>query len=134
MKTSRILAGALLAGGLWSSSAFAQAPPAAPPAAANPAAALGADPQPAGKMGFCEKIDKAIDRKRRKLCQVPLGGMLNSITKPLSAATGGIIPGFCPARPSDEDLKKPGAEGGAAQALKDAVEPPARHKAARLIG
>src|SRR5207244_2940983 len=37
-------------------------------------------------------------------------------------------------RPSEEDTKKPGAEGAAAQALKDAVEASARRKAVRLLG
>jgi hypothetical protein len=132
MKKSRVLAGAFLAGGLWSSAAFAQAPPPAA-AAPNPAAALGADTTPAAKPGICERIDKALDRKRRKCCQIPLGQMLNSITKPLSAATGGIIPGFCPAKPSDEDLKKPGAEGAAANLMKDAVEAQARRRAVRIM-
>jgi hypothetical protein len=133
MKTSRILAGALLAGGLWSSSAFSQVP--AAPAAPAAAAGVGADGAAAAvKPGICEKIDAALDRKRRKLCQIPLGGMLNSITKPLTAATGGIIPGFCPSMPSTEDQKKPGAQGAAAQLMADAVEAAARRKAVRLMG
>lgn len=128
MKKSRILAGALLAGGLWSSSAFGQAPAApAVPGAADPAAA-------AAKPGICEKIDKALDKKRRKLCQIPLGQMLNSITKPLSAATGGIIPSFCPAKPGEEELKKAGSEGAAANLMKDAVEAQARRRAVRIMG
>ena len=128
MKNSRILAGALLAGGLWSATAFAQVPPPAPVPA--PAAAAAA----AAKPGFCEKLAACCDRVKRKLCGAPIGQMLNSITKPLTAATGGIIPGFCPAKPSDEELKKPGAAGAAAQALKDAVEAKERRAAVRILG
>jgi hypothetical protein len=132
MKKVHILAGAILATGLWQAAAFGQAPaapaPAAAAAAGDPAAAAAAKPT------FCERLDKACDKCRRKICATPLGGMLNSITKPLSIATGGIIPNFCPIKPSDDDLKKPGAEGAAAQAMKDAVEASARRKAVRLLG
>lgn len=127
MKKARILAGALLAGGLWSTAVFGQVPPPPPPAAA-PAAAVAAKPT------FCEKLEKCCDHFRRKLCATPIGQMLNSATRPLSAATGGIIPGFCPIKPSDDDLKKPGAAGAAAQALKDAVEAKERRAAVRLLG
>jgi hypothetical protein len=128
MQKARILAGALLAGGLWTATVFGQAPPPPPAAAGAAPAAVAAKPT------FCEKLEMCIDRCRRKLCAKPLGQMLNSMTKPLTAATGGIIPGFCPVTPSAADLKKPGAAGAAAQALKDAVEAKERRAAVRLLG
>lgn len=128
MKIARILAGALLAGGLWTGTVFAQVPPPVPAAPAAAPAAVAVKPT------FCEKLEMCLDRCRRKLCAKPIGQMLNSITKPLTAATGGIIPGFCPITPSAADLKKPGAAGAAAQALKDAVEAKERRAAVRLLG
>lgn len=127
MIRSRVLAGALLVSGWWAGAAVAQTP--APSATAATAAAA-----EAAKPGFCERIEQGIDRKRRKLCQTPLGNMLNSISRPFNTFTGGIIPNFCPGKPSEEDLKKPGAEGAAAQAAKDAAEAQARRKAVRLMG
>lgn len=124
MKATRILAGAILVSGLWAGASRAQAP-----AVPADAAAAAAD-----KPGFCEKIEMGIDRKRRKMCEKPIGQMLNAITKPFSAATGGIIPGFCPGTPSEEDLKKPGAAGAAAQAMKDAAEAAERRRAVRILG
>lgn len=125
MTRSRILAGAFLVSGWWAGSVVAQTPA---PATGTTASAEAAKP------GICERIEKGIDRKRRKLCQTPLGNMLNSITRPFNTFTGGIIPNFCPGKPSEEDLKKPGAEGAAAQAAKDAAEAQARRKAVRLMG
>jgi hypothetical protein len=130
MKKAHILAGAILIHGLWASAAIGQAPvpPAAAAAAADPGAAAAAKPT------FCDRLDKACDKCRRKICASPLGGMLNAITKPASIATGGIIPNFCPAMPSDDDLKKPGAAGAANLAMKDALEASARRKAVRMLG
>jgi hypothetical protein len=130
MKRTRILAGAFLAGGLWATAAFGQVPAAGGAAAAGAPAAADA----AAKPTFCEKFEKCIDKFRRKLCATPIGQMLNSLTKPLTAATGGIIPGFCPGKPSEEETKKPGAAGAAAQALKDAAEAKERRAAVRLLG
>lgn len=127
MNRSRVLAGAILVSGWWAGAVVAQTP--APSATAATAAAA-----EAAKPGFCERIEQGIDRKRRKLCQTPLGNMLNSISRPFNTFTGGIIPNFCPGKPSEEDLKKPGAEGAAAQAAKDAAEAQARRKAVRLMG
>jgi hypothetical protein len=60
--------------------------------------------------------------------------MLNSMTKPLTMGSGGIIPPFCPPMPSKEELAKPGVEGDAARAKKDALEADARRQAVRLLG
>ncbi len=133
MKKARILAGVILANGLWAVAAFAQ-PPAPPAAPAAAAAAADPNAAAAAKPTFCDRLDKACDKCRRKICATPLGGILNAITKPASIATGGIIPNFCPIKPSDDDLKKPGAEGAAAQAIKDAQEASARRKAVRILG
>src|SRR5262249_4862700 len=102
MKKARILAGAILASGLWTGAALAQpgAGAGAGAAAGGAAPAAGADgAAAAAKPGFCEKVENCIDRKRRKLCQSPFGQMLNAITKPFTAFSGGIIPGFFPGTP-----------------------------------
>ena len=64
----------------------------------------------------------------------PAGQMLNSMTQPLTFATGGIIPPFCPIIPSAADLAKPGV-GGAADAIKkDALEAKVRREKVRFLG
>jgi len=130
MKKVRMMVLAAAAGGIWTASAIAQAPP-APPAAPAPAAAAAATQE---KKGFFERVCESIERKKRKLCTTPAGQMLNSMTKPLTMATGGIIPPFCPAMPSKDELAKGGVEGDAARAKKDALEADARRQAVRLLG
>ncbi len=112
----------------------AQVPGAVPPATV--AAATQAAPAAAGAadVGFFGKCYQACEDCKRKLCAMPLGNMLNSMTQPMSAMSGGIIPNFCPTTPTAEDLAKPGVEGASAQAKKDAAEAKARRSAVRYLG
>jgi hypothetical protein len=108
--------------GLW---AQVPAAPAAPGAAAPAATGLGA------KLGSLhDKKAACLD----KLCSTPLGQLLNNMTKPASAMTGGIIPGLCPTVPSAAELAKPNSEGAAAQIKKDEAEAKARAAAVRYLG
>jgi hypothetical protein len=89
---------------------------------------------PAEPQGFLSRFCAQIDACRRKLCLTPAGQMLNSMTQPLTFATGGIIPPFCPIVPSAADLAKPGV-GGAADAIKkDALEAKVRREKVRFLG
>jgi hypothetical protein len=99
-----------------------------PGAAPPPAAAMVARP------GFFQRVCAGLDECRRKICRTPAGQLLNGVTKPVSAFTGGVIPGFCPIMPSAMDLMKPGVSGAAAQAQKDALEAKARRDAVRFLG
>jgi hypothetical protein len=60
--------------------------------------------------------------------------MLNNLTMPLTAATGGIIPPFCPLMPSAADLAQSGVAGAAAAGKKDALEAAARRANVRYLG
>lgn len=112
----------------------AQLPGTVPPGSV--AAAQQAAPAAAGAadVGFFGKCYQACEDCKRKLCSMPLGTMLNSMTQPMSAMSGGIIPNFCPTTPSAEDLAKPGVEGASAQAKKDAAEAKARRASVRYLG
>ncbi len=105
---------------------------AAVPAAAGTAGAAGA--ADAVKPGCLEKICVRCEAFRRKLCVTPAGALINNMTKPLSALTGGIIPPFCPVLPSPKDLAKPGVAGAAAEGKKDAAEAKARQMDVRYLG
>jgi hypothetical protein len=117
-----------------SSVAWAQVPPAAPAAAAAATPVAGAAVAAAPAPNFCEQCLAACESCKRKLCEMPLGAMLNSMTKPMSGLSGGIIPNFCPVTPSKEDLAKPGVEGAAAQAKADALAAKARRQGVRYLG
>ncbi len=88
----------------------------------------------AANPGFCEKCWQACEDCKRRLCAMPLGGMLNGMTKPFSGMSGGIIPSFCPEMPGKEELAKAGVEGASAQAKKDALEAKARRQSVRYLG
>jgi len=110
---------------------------AAPTAAAAPAVAGAtgaAGAADAVKPGCLEKICVRCEAFRRKLCVTPAGALINNMTKPLSALTGGIIPPFCPILPSPKDLAKPGVAGAAAEGKKDAAEAKARQMDVRYLG
>lgn len=110
------------------------------PAAAAPAAAAGAAPAAAAagaaeaKQGFFMKLCKTLDECRRKLCMTPTGQLLNSMSRPAAGLTGGVIPSFCPAMPSDKDLAQPGVAGAADAAKKDALEAKMRREKVRFLG
>ncbi len=108
--------------GLW---AQVPAAPAAAGAAAPAATGLGA------KLGSLhDKKAACLD----KLCTTPLGQLLNNMTKPASAMTGGVIPGLCPVVPSAAELAKPNSEGAAAQIKKSEAEAKARAAAVKYLG
>jgi len=112
---------------------FAQAPVApAAPAAAAPAAAAAAGVE--AKPGFIKRACDALEECKRKICKTPAGAMINNMTKPLTFATGGIIPPFCPAMPSAADLAQQGVAGAAAAGKKDALEAAARRDGVRYLG
>jgi len=108
------------------------AAPAAPPAPATPTAASAAGVE--AKPGFFKKLCDACEECKRKICKTPAGAMLNNMTKPLTLATGGIIPPFCPQFPSAADLAQAGVAGAAAAGKKDALEAAARKDAVRFLG
>lgn len=113
--------------------ASAQVPavPAAPAVPAGPAQAAGAAQAAAGPLArFCAMLEDC----KRKTCATPAGQLINGITKPLTALTGGVIPPFCPVMPTEADLKKPGVAGAADVAKKDALEAKARQGAVRYLG
>ena len=89
---------------------------------------------PAEPQGFFGKLCAQCDACRRKLCMTPAGAMLNSMTQPLTMATGGIIPPFCPIVPSAADLAKPGVAGASDAIKKDALEAKMRRDKVRFLG
>lgn len=99
-------------------------------AATGATAAAGAEAAP----GFFKKACMALEECKRKLCLTAAGQLINSMTAPISAMTGGVIPPFCPIMPSAKDLAKEGTEGAAANAKKDALEAKERVKAVRYLG
>ncbi len=98
--------------------------------AAGPATAAAAEAKP----GFFKRCCQALDDCKRKLCKTAAGQLLNSMTAPVSTLTGGVIPSFCPIMPNAADLAKPGVDGAAANAKKDALEAKERVKAVRYLG
>ena len=123
------------------SGASGQAPIGAPPpgAPATPAGVTpGAAPPPAAgvapKAGFFARLCAGLDACRRKICATPAGQLINSMTKPVTAFSGGVIPPFCPIMPSAKDLEKAGVGGAAAAAQKDALEAKERRAAVRFLG
>jgi len=118
-----------------SGQAKAQVPAAAAPTAiaSGPGAtavAAGAEAKP----GFFKRLCDTLEECKRKICKTPAGAMINNMTKPLTFATGGIIPPFCPVFPSAADLAQQGVAGAAAAGKKDALEAAARRDGVRYLG
>src|SRR4051794_1751908 len=136
----RLLRAALAAGGMAVAISLAScaAPgvPAAPVAAVPGVAPIPGAPVavPAEPQGFFAKLCAQCEACRRKLCLTPAGAMLNNMTKPLTMATGGIIPPFCPIVPSAADLAKPGVAGASDAIKKDALEAKMRRDKVRFLG
>lgn len=136
----RLLRSALATGGM--AIAISLASCAAPGVPAAPVAAVpGVAPipgaavaVPAEPQGFFMKLCAQCEACRRKLCLTPAGAMLNNMTKPLTMATGGIIPPFCPIVPSAADLAKPGVAGASDAIKKDALEAKMRRDKVRFLG
>jgi hypothetical protein len=134
-------AGLLLTAGL-SSQVHAQgvavpgaAAPAAAPAAAVPPTAAAPAAAPGNLWSFICLTPEQKAACIQKICNCPLGQMLNNGLKPMSAMSGGLIPTFCPAI-SPADLAKPAdsAEGAAARAKADEADAKARREAVRFLG
>jgi hypothetical protein len=127
--------GVLLAAGL----AVGQVPgglPGGAPAAAPPGfpGAPAAAPAAAPQGGFFSKLCAACAACKQKICASPAGQMLNNMTKPLTFATGGIFPPFCPIMPTAQDLAQPGVAGASDAIKKDALEAQMRRDKVRFLG
>ena len=128
-----LLAAGVMAVAISLASCAAPGVPAAPVAAAPPIPGAPVV-APAEPQGFIGKLCAQCDACRRKLCMTPAGAMLNSMTQPLTMATGGIIPPFCPIVPSAADLAKPGVAGASDAIKKDALEAKMRRDKVRFLG
>jgi hypothetical protein len=134
MRKSAIVATGILLAASLSNAQIPGVP--GPPPGAIPAGFPGATPPaaPDAKLGFFGKMCAGLQACRAKLCQSPAGQMLNNATKPLSAMTGGIMPGFCPIMPSAADLAQPGVAGASDAIKKDALEAKMRQEKVRFLG
>jgi hypothetical protein len=116
--------------------ALAQTAPAVPAAPAAPAAPV---PTVWNKLGITKDN---CDACKDKCCKSVLGQMLNNMTKPLTFATGGLVPPLCPPTPTDAELKKlldpdstaSEAEKTAAKIKADEANAAARRAAIRYLG
>jgi hypothetical protein len=70
----------------------------------------------------------------RKLCEKPLGKLLNNSLSPISALSGGLISPFCPITPTLADLADPGAVGAASKVMLDEAGAAKRRAAVRYLG
>ena len=109
----------------------APAAPAVPGVAApvSPLAAPAAEP----RLGFFGRLAQRIRAFRTRITPTPLGQLLNNATKPLSALTGGVIPGGAP-KPTDKEVAAPGVGGAAAEGKKDAAEAKKRADDVKFLG
>jgi hypothetical protein len=77
---------------------------------------------------------------RQRICASPLGAMLNGLVGPAATMTGGLIPTFCPAVPTDAQVAAAAAAGGptgaeavAAKIKQDEADAKARRAAIRYL-
>jgi hypothetical protein len=118
----------------------AAAPPPAP-GAATPSTAAGAAARAKGPLTqlvecLCPTPEK-LEAKRQKFCNCALGRLVNSMLKPVTTFSGGLIPDLCPPnKPTTADLTKDptSAEGAAAHIQKLEAEAAARRAAVRYLG
>jgi hypothetical protein len=114
--------------------------PAPPPVPAAPAApaVIQVVQAPPPKKTLLEQCTQMKANCKAAICASPLGALLNGVLAPVSAVTGGIVPGFCPGpnTPNPADLAKPpdSAEGAAAAIKKSEAEAKARRAAVRYLG
>jgi hypothetical protein len=131
---------AMLAGltpGLW---AQVPTPPVPPVPGGLPAAVPGAPAAPAAAApgGLCQFLGLSsaqLDACKQRLCQTPMGQLLNNSFKPIGVLTGGILGNCCPPV-NNADLAKPAdsAEGAAARVKADEAGAAARRAAVRYLG
>lgn len=116
--------------GIW-----AQLPPpgvgAAPPPVVAPAPAA---PAPANLWSFLCPTPEQAAACKSKICKLKIVQLIGAGMKPVSALTGGVIGGCCPAVDPLDLLKPPtSAEGAAAQIKKDEAEAGKRRAAIRYL-
>jgi HEAT repeats len=104
----------------------------APAAAVGPTTAAAAQPQTLWSwLGIsCPQLEAC----KQKKCATPCGQLLNKMTMPLTAFTGGVIPGYCPLMPSAAELADQGAVGAAAKIKAEEAQAKARKAAMRYLG
>lgn len=105
------------------------AAPAVPGGVPAAPAAAAAEPAP----GFFGRMCQRLDACKRKIADTPLGQLLANAKKPLSALTGGVVPGGPPA-PTDKEAAAPGVGGAAAAGKKDAAEAKKRVADVQFLG
>jgi hypothetical protein len=104
------------------------------------AGALGAAAPQKTIWGFFGLSHQSLAACREKLCRCQLGQLLNSMTTPASAFTGGLIPPLCPPIPSASDLAAmqqmggaQGAQAVAAKIMQDEADAKARVAAVEYL-
>lgn len=96
-----------------------------------PAAPVYVAPPPAGG-GFWQSVCASCAAKKAALSNSPLCKLLKNALGPLSALTGGMVPGTT--GPSQQDLGAPGTVGAAAKIQQDQKEAGKRREAVRFLG
>ncbi len=123
--------------------AGAAGPAAGASALGGATSALGAAPaaaQPATLGGFLGLSKANLAACKAKICASQFGQLLNSMTVPASAFTGGIVPLLCPPVPTDQQLAAMqamgagGAQAVAAKIMKDEADAKARVAAVEYLG
>src|SRR5438128_1912103 len=106
-------------------------------AAGLPSAAATAGPPPGGPTlwSFLGVSKPQIDVIRIKVCQTPLGRLMNNSLAPVGALSVGMLGGCCPAINPADLLKPPdSAEGLAARIKAEELDAKARRAAVRYLG
>jgi HEAT repeats len=109
--------------------------PAAAAAGLPSATAVAAPPPTVTLWSFLGISKPQIDVCRLKVCNSPLGQLMNNTTKPLNALGGGMLGSCCPAINPADLLKPPdSAEGLAARIKAEEADAKARRAAVRYLG
>lgn len=89
-------------------------------------------PAPPPAPGFWGSVCASCKAKRQAICNGPLGKLLKNALGPLSALTGGTIPGQV--GPSAQEMGAPGSVGAAAKIKADQKAAGVRREAVRFLG
>lgn len=111
--------------------------PGAPAAPAVPGAPTTAAAPKGNLFDMLCPTDDQIKKCKDKICNCPLGQMLNSMIMPITAFSGGLIPPLCPPdqpNPADLGLDADSALGAAAKIKADEAGAKARRAAMRYLG